>query len=241
MYLSDSHINESLAKLCGWKQTGIWGNFWISPAGNEYNTANEPHPYPDFCNDLNAVSRAENLLDNPPSNTTLYEAYFTKLEDLAPSQPYIAPAKHRAIALIEVLTSTQTNPKMTKETNNTKDTSHIHEALEDAGPPVTRVASDMFSGSRLGLELRQHSSLLRNLKKALDNLQAALGPVLRETITGVGGLEEKNTQSGSELLNTLRRSNKCIDSVTDQVIAIHRRLDIVEDKRDSAKSNKQHD
>jgi hypothetical protein len=55
--MTDEQINIAIAELCGWKHRD--GGMWVMPAGD---TVGE-ELIPDFCDDLNAMSKAENRLD----------------------------------------------------------------------------------------------------------------------------------------------------------------------------------
>jgi hypothetical protein len=51
----------AIAEACGWKRTGVWLNFWISPCGKEFKEE-DGFPLPDYLNDLNAMHVAEKFI-----------------------------------------------------------------------------------------------------------------------------------------------------------------------------------
>ena len=60
--MSPKKQRYAIAEACGWKRSGVWDNFWISPSGAEFREEDRKS-IPDYLNDLNAMHEAERILD----------------------------------------------------------------------------------------------------------------------------------------------------------------------------------
>ena len=55
--MTPTEMSAALAEELGWKRGGIWGNFWVSPDGREYQ-AESGVPFPNYAGDRNAMRDA---------------------------------------------------------------------------------------------------------------------------------------------------------------------------------------
>jgi hypothetical protein len=88
--MTDQQINAAIAEACGWAHSNI-----------------EPHAYPNYCNDLNAMHEAENHLGES-TNMVEYTNALYDMACLAQSltnrwNPYGLPARYRAEAFLRTL------------------------------------------------------------------------------------------------------------------------------------------
>ena len=64
--MNDSQINIAIAEACGWtlvKDDPNFHEYWEHPKdGRKIGVAANPSPFPDYCNDLNAMHEAEHRL-----------------------------------------------------------------------------------------------------------------------------------------------------------------------------------
>jgi len=96
----DSAINRAMAEVAGWKQTGIWGNFWIAPNAKEFNET-DGFVLPDYLTDLNAVHEIEKTFDN-----TQWWGFIGHLTELCGGASVLgvsATARQRCTAILKTL------------------------------------------------------------------------------------------------------------------------------------------
>jgi hypothetical protein len=91
--VTNDQINAAIAEACGWTPDNR-GLGWLSPHGYYA-------PEPDYCNCLNAMHEAEEVL----GSEALFEAYYLKLYDVTHSTlwPIRATARERAEAFLRTL------------------------------------------------------------------------------------------------------------------------------------------
>lgn len=82
--MTDEQINAAIAEVCGWAHANI-----------------EPHAYPNYCTDLNAMHEAEKVLQNQ-FTPMIEEAYWRNLQWVKP-HPIYATARQRAEAFLRTL------------------------------------------------------------------------------------------------------------------------------------------
>lgn len=76
--MTDTEINIAIAEACGWalvKDDPDFYEYWEHPKdGRKIGVAANSSPFPDYCNDLNAIHEAEKVL-----NDVSYDSYWSNL------------------------------------------------------------------------------------------------------------------------------------------------------------------
>lgn len=57
--MTDQEINVAIAELCGWKREPYNADYWQPKSGASFVHKSK---LPDYCNDLNAMHEAENII-----------------------------------------------------------------------------------------------------------------------------------------------------------------------------------
>lgn len=99
--MTDQEINIKIAEACGWTKCYILNEkgFGLRPGFvHEENS----ELVPNYCNDLNAMHKAENALTKGTGGPSRIQSYRGKLNGIT-NQPIHATARQRALAFISTL------------------------------------------------------------------------------------------------------------------------------------------
>ena len=99
--MTDEQINAAIAKACGW--TEFRDNVTAKAPGEQLNRV---FFIPDYCNNLNAMHEAENVLktvDSHEYTNLLYDFACKAQEENGKWLPYGIPARQRAEAFLRTL------------------------------------------------------------------------------------------------------------------------------------------
>ena len=99
--MTDKQINAAIAKACGW--TEFRDNVTAKAPGEQLNRV---FFIPDYCNNLNAMHEAENVLktvDSHEYTNLLYDFACKAQEENGKWLPYGIPARQRAEAFLRTL------------------------------------------------------------------------------------------------------------------------------------------